>query len=342
VNRPRRLYGADARSRAKRAAVPRPGSVTVEARAKLNLGLAVGPRRADGFHELVTVFQSVTLADTLTAQWRARGFTLVVRHESAAMRGRPQRVAAERVPKGAGNLVLRAAKLLARELLLPGGARFTLTKRIPTQAGLGGGSADAAAAIAALLALHRRKLTRAQRLAFALQLGSDVPFASTGGTALGLGRGERLSRLRLRSPFRAVIAMPAWRVSTAEAFSRHDRARNSLTPWVHHRRFAATVGRQRVDALSLIRRGNRFEQLLGQRRRDLESLCARLRAAGLLEPHLTGSGSAVFGVVPRGALVREIVDRFSGDEPLYAVRSTGRGLRLRIHATASRPGKGAR
>jgi len=316
--------------------------VTVEARAKLNLGLAVGPRREDGFHDLVTVFQSVTLADTLTAQWRERGFTLAVRHEAAAVRGRLPRQTTSVVPAGSANLVLRAARSIARELDLPGGAQFTLIKRIPAQAGLGGGSADAAAAIAAMLALHRRKLPRVKQLAFALQLGSDVPFAATGGTALGLGRGERLTRLRLRSPFRAVIAMPSWRVSTAEAFRRHSLARNSLTPWVHHLRFAATVGRQRVEALSLIRRGNRFEQLLGQRRRDLESLCARLRAAGLLEPHLTGSGSAVFGVVPRGVSVREIVDRFSGDEPLYAVRSAGRGLRLRVHATASRPGKGAR
>jgi hypothetical protein len=71
-------------------------------------------------------------------------------------------------------------------------------------------------------------------------------------------------------------------------------------------------------------------------------LRARLRAAGLLEPHLTGSGSAVFGIVPRGASVREIVGRFSGDEPLYAVRSVGRGLRLRIQAATSRPGKGPR
>jgi 4-diphosphocytidyl-2-C-methyl-D-erythritol kinase len=318
--------------------------VVVEAHAKLNLGLAVGPKRTDGFHELVTVFQSVSLADTLEAEWRPRGFSLRVRHESAALRGRaPSRDSRALVPRGDENLVLRAAKLAARMLALPGGARFTLTKRIPARAGLGGGSADAAAAFAAMLALHATRLSRARRIECASQLGSDVPFAITGGTALGEGRGERLQKLRLRSPFRAVVAMPAWHVATAEAFRRHDLARNRLTPWEQHRRFARTVGRQRVEALSLVQRGNRFEALLGRRRRrDLDSLRARLRAAGLLEPHLTGSGSAMFGIVPRGASVREIVARFTGDEPLYAVRSVGRGLRLRNQAAATRPRKGPR
>src|SRR5262249_36944710 len=152
-----------------------------------------------------------------------------------------------------------------------GGARFTLVKRIPAQAGMGGGSDDAAAAIAALLALHGRSLSREEKLACALQLGSDVPFAFFGGTALGMGRGERLTPLRLREPFRAVVAMPDWRVSTAQAFTRMDRVRNGLTPWRHHLTFARTLGRQRVDALSLIRRGNHFEAVLGRRRRDLDS-----------------------------------------------------------------------
>lgn len=320
----------------------RPRAVTVEARAKLNLGLAVGPRRADGFHDLVTVFQSVSLADTLTARLTARGFTLRVRHEQAAVRGRLRSRAQRLVPAGPGNLVLRAARLVARELGLVGGASFTLVKRIPAQAGMGGGSADAAAAIAAMLALHGRTLSRARRARYALQLGSDVPFALTGGTALGMGRGEILSRLRLASPLRAIVAVPPWRASTAEAFRRHDKLENDLTRWGHHLRFATTVGRHRVEALALTRRGNRFEELLGRRKYDHVALCARLRAAGLLEPHLTGSGSAVFAIVPRGASVREIVGRFSGDEPLYAVRSTGRSLRLRNHASSTRPGKGTR
>ena len=315
--------------------------VVVEARAKLNLGLAVGPRRPDGFHDLVTVFQSVSLADTLLAEWRPRGLTLTVRHEQAALRGKLPRAGREAVPSGNANLVLRAARLARDTLGLPGGARFTLIKRIPAGAGLGGGSADAAAAIAAMLAVNNRVVTRARLLELALQLGSDVPFAATGGTALGQGRGERLTPLRLKGPFRAVIAMPAWRVNTASAYRLHDSARNSLTPWGHHLRFARTVGRQRVDPLSLIRRGNRFEQLLGRRRRSLDSLRARLRVAGIVEPHLTGSGSAVFGVVPRGASVREIVARFSGGEALFGVRSVGRGLRLQVHASFKGPRKGS-
>jgi 4-diphosphocytidyl-2-C-methyl-D-erythritol kinase len=326
--------------RPRRAAAPR--AVTVDAHAKLNLGLAVGPRRKDGFHDLVTVFQSISLHDTLVVTRAARGFTLSVRHEHAAARGRVSRGSQRAVPAGRDNLVLRAARLLATALGLPGGAKFTLVKLIPAEAGMGGGSADAAAAIAGLLAVHNRRLSDARRATYALQLGSDVPFSFVGGTALGTGRGERLRSLRLRSPFRAVIAVPTWRISTGDAFLRHDRVRNTLTPWDHNLRFARTVGRHRVEALALSRRGNRFEAVLGRRRRDLDSLCARLRAAGLLEPHLTGSGSAVFAIVPRGALVREIVGRFLGDEPLFTVRSVGRSLRLYVHAAATRPGKGTR
>ena len=319
-----------------------PRRVTVEARAKLNLGLAVGPARGDGFHNLVTVFQSVSLSDTLVAERTARGFSLRVRHENAAVRGRLPRAAGARVPAGAGNLVLRAARLVAEQLALPGGARFTLIKRIPTEAGMGGGSADAAAAIAAMLALHGYSLTLAQRRRYALQLGSDVPFMIRGGTALGSGRGEIVSALILKAPFRAVIAMPEWRISTAEAFKRHDRVRNFLTHWNDNLRFAVTVGRQRVEALALTRRGNRFEELLGHRRKDFVALCARLRAAGLHEPRLTGSGSAVFAIVPRGASIKGIVARFTGIEPLFVVRSVGSGLRLRVHASATRLRKGTR
>jgi len=308
-----------------------PARVAIDARAKLNLGLCVGPRRADGFHDLVTVFQSIDLADTLIAERARSGHTLRVRHETPPAHGRgagARRSRPDTIPAGADNLVLRAARLVTERLRLPGGVRFTLTKRIPAQAGLGGGSADAAAAIAALLALHGRRVPRAERLALAAELGSDVPFAVLGGTALGEGRGERLTPLRLTRPFRAVLVVPTWRVSTAEAFRRIDRARYRLTEWGQASRFATTIRLRGLVSPRTSALGNTFQQVLGSHQEAFESLCDRLRAAGLNTPRLTGSGSGVFAMIPDGRSILEVAGRFSGTEPLIAVRSAGAGLRL--------------
>lgn len=314
-----------------RGASARPRRVVVTAHAKLNLGLGVGPVREDGFHELVSLFQSVSLADTLTAERTARGFSLRVRHEEAALRGAQARATRATVPAGPDNLVLRAARLAQERFGLRGGVRFTLTKRIPAQAGMGGGSADGAAALAAMLVLFGVRLDRTGRIALAAELGSDVPFAITGGTALGRGRGERLDPLRLAAPFRAVVAVPDWRVSTADAFRRLDEAKYGLTRWRRTLRFAASLGREQVAAFHAARLGNDFESVLEHRHHDFEALRVRMREAGLADPHLTGSGSGVFGFVPAGTSVRAIAGRFAGREPIYGVRSVGKGLRVLRH-----------
>jgi len=306
----------------------RPRRVRVEARAKLNLGLAVGPERPDGYHELATLFQSITLADTLIARYRRRGFTLRVRHEDASVRGRAARALRTLVPAGRDNLVLRAARKLASRAGLDHGAAFELIKRIPARAGLGGGSADAAAAIAALLALSGLRLGRNERLALAAELGSDVPFALTGGTALGLGRGERLTRLKLREPFRALVAVPGWRISTARAFDQINRDKYGLTGWPAKLRFAQLLGRERISLSRALRLGNTFEKLLGVRHSDFLSLRERLLAAGTGPVRMTGSGSAVFGVLEPGVSAAKVVGRFIGHEPLFLVRSARAGLRL--------------
>jgi 4-diphosphocytidyl-2-C-methyl-D-erythritol kinase len=308
--------------------------VRVEARAKLNLGLAVGPARPDGFHDLATVFQSISLADTLIVEPRMRGFSLAIRHEDASARrttrtrpGRAARGAAvAAVPRGGANLVLRAARLLAKRYSLPGGARFTLIKRIPAGAGLGGGSADAAAALTGFARLHGLRLRGAERRRLGAELGSDVPFALLGGTALGLGRGEHLRPIRLARPFRAVLAVPSWRVSTTRAFRRLDLRKYGLTRWGAKLRFAQSLGRESLSVGRAIRLGNTFEQVLGEQRSEFLSLCARLRRAGVEGPHLTGSGSAVFGIVPAGVPVERVVERFTGDEAIYLIRSRGTGL----------------
>jgi len=308
--------------------------VRIEARAKLNLGLAVGPRREDGYHDLATVFQSVSLADSLVVTPRSRGFTLTIRYQDASVRRRAtdarrrRRLGAGpgRVPAGRANLVLRAARLLAARHDLPGGAAFTLIKRIPAGSGMGGGSADAAAALIGLARLHGLKWSLRERLTIGAELGSDVPFALLGGTALGLGRGERLRRLRLAAPFRAVVAVPSRRVETAKAFRALERGKYGLTGWTRHLRFVEALGRKAVTPNNALRLGNAFERVLGRQRSGFLSLCARLRHAGAEEPHLTGSGSAVFGILPAKLTASRLVDRFAGDEAIYLVRSRGTGL----------------
>lgn len=306
-----------------------PRRVRVEARAKLNLGLAVGPRRPDGFHELATIFQSVTLADTLVAERRARGFSLEVLHEEAADRGALSARTRRSVPAGRGNLALRAARLAVRHAGISGGVHLHLTKRIPAQAGLGGGSADAAAALVAVFALYGVRIPLSERLALGAQLGADVPFALFGGTALGLGLGERLTRLKPVRSFRAVIAVPRWRVSTAEAFRKLDRSRNRLTRWNGKLVLAKNVRGMELWPQRALRLGNSFEQVLGTRGPDFVDLCERLREAGVQEPHMTGSGSAVFGLLGPRVFVRCFIDRFRGNETLYAVRFARSGLGIR-------------
>ncbi len=307
-----------------------PRRVEIEARAKLNLGLAVGPERADGYHEIATVFQSITLADTLVASRTRRGFRLRVRHEDASVRGRSARALRALVPAGEGNLVLRAARRLQARCGIEGGASFLLVKRVPARAGLGGGSADAAAGIAAMAALYRRRISLEARRSLAAELGSDVPFALTGGTAIGLGRGEKLRRVGLKDPFRAVIAVPDWRISTARAYEQISRKKLGLTAWPTKLRFAQSLGRKRVTVSRALRLGNTFEEVLGARREDFQSLCERLRAAGAGQVRLTGSGSAVFGILAPSIPADQVAGRFAGSEPLYLARSARAGLKLRV------------
>jgi 4-diphosphocytidyl-2-C-methyl-D-erythritol kinase len=301
--------------------------VVVQACAKLNLGLTVGPRRADGFHELATLFQSISLADTLEIRPRARGFSLEMRFEDVS--NRPGAAPGTSVPDDRSNLVLRAARLWSERTGTGAGASFRLIKRIPAGTGLGGGSADAAAALVGLSALHRIRLSRAETLELAEELGSDVPFAVVGGTALGRGRGERLEPMRLLEPFRAVVAVPRWRVSTARAFAEIDRHKKLLTPWGAKLRSIRLLGHKRQKAAAWLRLGNTFEKVLGDRRKDFFSLRDRLRAAGASDVGMSGSGSAVFGVLDPGFPALNILKRFEGTEALFVVRPRVAGLRLK-------------
>ncbi|MDQ1624678.1 MAG: 4-diphosphocytidyl-2-C-methyl-D-erythritol kinase [Actinomycetota bacterium] len=192
------------------------GSVTVRAPAKINLQLAVGGRRPDGYHELATVFHAVSLYDDVTAT------------EAATLRvtvGGDREIPFDGVPRDDSNLAARAAVALAEHAGLEPEVHLHIHKGIPLAGGMAGGSADAAAALVACDALWGTGLSRAELHALATTLGSDVPFALMGGTAVGLGRGELLTPALARGRFEWVLALSDEGLSTAQVYAECDRLR---------------------------------------------------------------------------------------------------------------------
>jgi 4-diphosphocytidyl-2-C-methyl-D-erythritol kinase len=195
------------------------GAVVARAPAKVNVHLRVGPLRADGFHELRTVYLAVSLFDSVTAR-PGEGLFLSVRGEgSAAGRGPAS------VPSDRRNLVWQAAELLARHAGIAAHAQLEVDKSIPAAAGLAGGSADAAATLVALDALWGTRATRGDLAALAAQLGSDVPFSLLGGVALGTGRGERLSPVLARRRWDWVLGIAGEGLSTPTVYAELDALR---------------------------------------------------------------------------------------------------------------------
>ena len=192
-------------------------SVTARVPAKINLQLSVGPLREDGYHDLVTVFHAVSLFDELTVTAADRTSVTVSGEGGPA------------VPLGPANLAVRAAVALARATGRrgkgAGGVRIELRKRIPVAAGLAGGSADAAAALVACNELWRAGLSTHELAEVGAKIGSDVPFALTGGTAIGLGRGERLTTALVSGNYQWVLAFGASGLSTPDVYAACDRLR---------------------------------------------------------------------------------------------------------------------
>jgi 4-diphosphocytidyl-2-C-methyl-D-erythritol kinase len=195
------------------------GTVVARAPAKINVHLAVGPLRDDGYHDLQTVFLAVSLFDTVTVR-TGDGLSLTVTGEGAEAAA-----GVDRVPTDRRNLVWRAAELLAEHAGVKPQAAIAIAKSIPAAAGLAGGSADAAAALVALDALWNTGATRGDLAELAAQLGSDVPFSLLGGVALGSGRGERLSPVLGRRASHWVLGIAGEGLSTPAVYAELDRLR---------------------------------------------------------------------------------------------------------------------
>jgi 4-diphosphocytidyl-2-C-methyl-D-erythritol kinase len=191
-----------------------PGAVTVRAPAKVNVELRVGPRRGDGFHELATVFQAVSLHDEISVtrwdEWQ------VV----------PAGTYAGLVPTDGHNLAVRAAQLVAEQWDVDEKLSIRIDKDIPVAGGMAGGSADAAAALLACDQLWGLGLTRDELSEIASTLGSDVPFPLTGGNAMGSGRGEQLAPVLARGTFHWVFAISDVGLPTPAVYAECDRLRD--------------------------------------------------------------------------------------------------------------------
>jgi len=264
--------------------------LVAEAFAKVNRSLVVLGKRPDGFHELDTVFQAVSLADRLSFE-ESSALTLAVDDPS--------------VPAGAENLVLRAARALAEAAGVKARAAIALEKRIPAGGGLGGGSADAAVTLLGLSALWELELPLERLAEVGAALGSDVPFFLHGGTARGTGRGERIAPLPDLPPRGVVLVMPPFPAATPEVFRRLGAPAWDGRPAPE---IAAVPDRNDLEAAA--------EELFPALRAVREAL----GATGATQARLSGSGSTVFGLYPDLAAATEAARLLEGLPAGSAVR----------------------
>lgn len=262
-------------------------SISLAAFAKVNLDLRVLGSRPDGYHDLRTIFQTLALCDLVTVSLRPGPLTI--------------RCSTEGVPTGRANLVWKAASLLQRVArgrhTEPRDLEIHLRKRIPTEAGLGGGSADAAVTLLALNVLWKLDLDLTSLSRIAARLGADVPFFLAGGTALGLGRGDDIYPLDDLPTVHVVVLKPGFGVSSEEAYRWYDeeprRAREPAPAPVPAGwpAWAATLR-------------NDLEAPVTRHHPAIRRIRQSLLDAGAVVALMSGSGSAVFGLFERAEAAR--------------------------------------
>ena len=187
--------------------------------AKVNLQLSVGPLGDDGFHEVATVFQAISIYDDVTIKAGAKGSGISVSVAGATAHG---------VPADASNLAYRAADVMVKRCKLTGDLAISIKKEIPVAGGMAGGSADAAATIVGIDALFDLGLTRDELESIASELGSDVPFGISGGIAIGRGRGDQLTQALSKGTYHWVLATSSQGLSTPAVYNECDRLREGM------------------------------------------------------------------------------------------------------------------
>jgi 4-diphosphocytidyl-2-C-methyl-D-erythritol kinase len=287
--------------------------LVLHAGAKINLVLEVLGKRDDGYHEIATVMQAVDLSDRVVIE---RAERLELRTSDPAL------------PTDATNLALRAGVALAKAAGVEHGARITIDKRIPVAAGLGGGSADAAAVLLGLNAIWGLRWPVGRLAEVAVEIGMDVPFFLHGGAMLATGRGERLERIGGAS-FAMVLVNPGVPISTAEAY-------RAVTPALYtdgsRARAMARAVAGRMQARVARTLYNALETAVSPAVPEIARMTAALVAAGALGAAMSGSGATVFGLARSLEHARQIQARVTrGRWSAWAVRAL-RGPAVRVRS----------
>lgn len=266
--------------------------ITLPSPAKINLYLAVLGRRPDGYHDIETLFQTVSLSDTLTVRVDERGGGIEVASDDASL------------PAGEGNLAGRAARALLDAEKIAGsapGIRIHIQKRIPVGAGLGGGSGDAATTLVALNRLLDLRLSAERLESIGASVGSDVPFLIRGGAAIGRGRGEILTRLPSLEPVELLLAKPDVSVSTRWAY---ENLGETLTRSGALSIVAPRCGNMRVGDL-VASLWNAFEDAVTRRHPEVREIRNAMLAGGASGALMSGTGPTVVGIFTDSAKLRD-------------------------------------
>ncbi|MBQ7567165.1 MAG: 4-(cytidine 5'-diphospho)-2-C-methyl-D-erythritol kinase [Oscillospiraceae bacterium] len=271
-------------------------SITLPAYAKLNLTLDILRKREDGYHDLQMVMQTIELHDDVTVTL-TDGDGIICRCGD--------------IPGDETNLAVRAARAFFAETgVAPCGLDIDIVKRIPAQAGMAGGSEDAAATLRALRKLLKPELPGDELERIAALVGSDVPYCVRGGTALAEGRGERLTSLRSAPPFYVVLCKPDFDISTPMLFSRVKVSEL----WSRPDTSGMLEAMHRGDAGGVASRvKNVFETILPKEYAEVFAIKERLRRLGAEATSMTGSGPTVFGLYRDEAAARAAYVKLSAD-----------------------------
>jgi 4-diphosphocytidyl-2-C-methyl-D-erythritol kinase len=277
-------------------------SIDIFAKAKINLYLDVLSKRDDGYHELSTIMQHVSLSDKLTLRETNQGIMLTTD--------------TDKIPTDCSNIAFKAAQKIIDYTQVNKGVHIHIEKHIPTEAGLAGGSSDAAAVINGLNQLWNLNLSLEERLDIGKTIGADVPFCIYGKPALCEGVGEKISPVTGLEEVDVIIVKPKFSISTKKAFQEIDSVKTIL--FSDRKKIIELLNNKQYHLLSQYTR-NSFEEVVSKWYPVITEIISLMKSTGALDAHLTGSGSAVFGIYEKSSDVDKVTKILDDENIKYYI-----------------------